>query len=94
MQILSPELEELYKHWKHGEKLFVIFGELLFVIDVHRNDGKCILGKGWYDFSQIINMKDGDTLVLYRLPDYENNRINACVFEATDEGFDENKGIT
>lgn len=94
LQNLSQDLEELYKDWFDGEKLFLHFGDNLWVIDVHIKNGKCMLGKGWYDFSQINNLKEGNTLVLYRLPGSETNSVKACIFEHTDEGLDESKGKT
>lgn len=90
---MSPDLEDLYKDWKDGQKLFINFGEDISVLDVHRQDGKCMLGKGWYNFWQLSFINEGDTLVLFKLPETEHNCVNACLFQGKFEEFDEDTGI-
>lgn len=81
MQILKLGLETLYKEWKDGGKLFLSFGDNSWEIDVQWKDGTCILGKGWYEITTKLEMKDGDTLVLFRLRNSETKTVNASLFQ-------------
>ncbi|KAK1401320.1 hypothetical protein POM88_000925 [Heracleum sosnowskyi] len=67
---LRRGLEKLYKDWKDGDTVVLIFVSRGWKIAIERKDEICKFGNRWQTFTKEIELEPGDTLVFYKLNDY------------------------
>ncbi|KAK1388930.1 hypothetical protein POM88_017108 [Heracleum sosnowskyi] len=81
---LQTGLEKLYKDWKDGDTVVLIFVSRGWEIAIERKDEICEFGNGWQAFTKETELEPGDTLVFYKLNDCKDNTVNICIFKAAD----------
>lgn len=65
----------------------------MWEIEVKWMSNSCFLGKQWFDFAEDIELKVGDTKVLYRIPSSGPYIVNVCIFNGKEQMIDDARGM-
>lgn len=77
-------MENLYRNWKGGSKVFFTFCKRSWKIEIEWFGGICTFGKGWYEFAKELELAKGDVLVMYNDSVCGDQNLKICVFKAND----------
>ncbi|KAK1396366.1 hypothetical protein POM88_006229 [Heracleum sosnowskyi] len=88
---LQTGLEKLYKDWRDGDTVVLMFINRGWEIGIERKYENCEFVNRWQDFIKETELESRDTLVFYILNDSENNTIKICIFKTANEIIDNRK---
>lgn len=82
----------MYKGWADGKRIFLKFSKKSWEVEVLWLGGRCFFWKGWSKFVAENGLKDGDTLVLFNDNPCSSDNVKVCIFKATDDPKNIDKG--
>lgn len=83
----------LYREWKVGDKIYLLFVERKWEIEIEWIGKSCYFGNGWNDFAKESKLEVGDTIVVLSLPSSSSYTLNVYLFEDREKDLDEVIGI-